>query len=392
MRIVLALFLLISAVQLQAQILFPAEADRYGTQVDPIEVRRAAYALDQHTDEDQRARDYLRVVLPQRYNSVAFDPDALAAELKKVTAELRKFQQEWRKGQSIEIRMPATVLAVEGNIAHLSHEMSSGHYGLGLNYGGQQTPFLPPAYEFLMANVAFTASVELNAKQLEVVQARIKDGNLAAFLALDMQIDKVTQHRYLHGSIRKFRWYIDFQRKDLLLEKVERRNSQKLVAARLLSEGVTLDSVPEHAYDVNGLRLMEPLVQEGSFASTCKDQKRIGGHRVLECRLPRRTNEGRDDYVLYQIVGGRIATASFYGTGKPSELHVGALWEMSKRQHSGPQIPVMGAPSNWSFGEAHFKIFPEVFMRGDGKEPYYVVESKTYLDLLAKKPGTEFIP
>jgi hypothetical protein len=389
LRVALGSLLLLFSTLAPAQTLYAKDADPFSKLINPEALRALAFALDEHADSKKRALDFLKGMRVQRYNSVKFDPQMLAKEVSKTEAELERLSKPYKSGSVLELQVSATVVGFKDGVASLGSDMSPGMYSVPTPVLSVSSPYLPPSFDILIANKVSFANFKLSEEAQKRLQARLDEGNFAAFMTYEIEFVKLSQHRYLHAAIKRARWFNDWERKDLLSEKREPEKSKKLVEARMLSEGVTLDGVPEHSFDIRGTRMMEVVIEDSLLGQSCKEQQRERGHRVFKCWQPSFDSEGRKEHVEFLVVGGRIVEASFIGAGAPNANHENGMWNMVQREHAGPQIRVEQTLSEWYTGDINFKLDPIAYRKGDSDQPYYVAQSVTYRGLKEGKKGTE---
>lgn len=394
-RILLALLLFGGATTGVAQTLNYAETgtNRGEHPLTPQNVLWMAFAMDHKADRIERAKSYLEVLELQRYASNMHDEAALLEESKlkadEIDAELRKVDRK----QWYSVDMQALAVAVDGQKVTLSTAFNSGLYSIPTDFG---TPnrYFPPLFEFIIANAdAF--------QQFEVAQGRAAEykdivatqGPQTAYIRAELELVAFQQGRRFQTVIRRIQWFSDYARTKLITEVTDKRSARKLVAAGKLSEGATLEVVPEHAYLVAGERMLETLPLDVNRPRNCKEGTREKGHRVFECTEDRDWAHQVPISAHYHYVGGRLVEVR-------ARLRPGSTLDQARRDDIARQAqrdfnaPPLIQPTltEWSYGASHFRLSMDVLAANDASRDFVVVSALAYEKLKKGEPGTEVLP
>lgn len=395
-RILLALALLsLGAVVGNAQTLNYAAAEtNQGEHVlNPQNVLWMAFALDPKADRLARARAYLEARELQRYASNMHDEQALLAESRikadEIDAELGRLdRKQW---YSIDIQ--ALAVAVEGQKVTLSTAFNTGLYSIPTDFG-TQNKYFPPLFEFIISNAGAFQHFEVSqGRAAEYKNIIASQGPQAAYVRAELELVAFQQGRRFQTVIRRMQWYSDYARTKLISEVTDKRNARKLIASGPLSEGATLDVVPEHAYLVAGERMLETFPLDLQRQRKCSEGPREKGHRVLVCVEERDWLHQVPVTAQYHYVGGRLVEVR-------ARLRQGTTLDQAKRddiarqaqrEFNGPPM-IQPALTEWSYGATHFKLAMDVLVANDSTRDFIVASALAYGRLKKGEAGTGVLP
>jgi hypothetical protein len=373
---------------------YETPAPSASTSLTPSNVMWAAFALDLHADKRARAHDYLRVLEPQRHASNMHDAAALDAEAAIVEAEIDTQLSTLKKPHKFIVDLGAVTSGVEGDKATLAIVFDIGMYDLETNFGSGSRYF-PPLYELLIANRDHYATFTLDRGVATEYAILFRDvGPQTAYLRVEMELVSLQQAHRFQTIVRSIKWYRDAQRTVLLSEKFDKRPAAALIKSRMLSEGITFNAAPEHAYTVADERILESLIENYPRKErVCKEEAREREHRVFVCQLERAFFGKLNARAVYRYVGGRLVEVLVYkpGSSAVSDADRANILHAAQYEHMGMIRPTETGLTEWSFGSAEFSYNPAPLLEGASDVPFYRATALAYRDLKAGKPGTEVI-
>lgn len=394
-RTLLALALFLGALASHAQTLnYAAPDSNQGEQaLNPQNVLWMAFALDPKADRLARARAFLEARELQRYASNMHDEEALLAESKikadEIDAELRKLdRKQW---YSIDIQ--ALAVAVEGQKVTLSTAFNTGLYSIPTDFGTQNRYF-PPLFEFIISNAAAFQQFEVSqGRAAEYKDIIASQGPQAAYVRAELELVAFQQGRRFQTVIRRMQWFSDYARTKLISEVSDKRSARKLIGSGPLSEGATLDVVPEHAYLVAGERMLETFPLDLRRQRNCQDVPREQGHRAMVCVEERDWLHQVPVTAHYHYVGGRLVEVR-------ARLRAGTTLDQAKRddiarqaqrEFNGPPM-IQATLTEWRYGATHFKLSMDVLVANDSSRDFIVASALVYERLKKGEDGTGVLP
>lgn len=392
-RLICALFAL-SVGMASAQTLTYAAPTEQQTTLTYSNVMWAAFLLDPATDPVERAHDYLRELEPQRHASNMHDEEALNTEAQLVQQEIQDHLDKMDKRLRFSLNVNAVTREIDGTSARVSSVLDLGIYDLETRFG-INTRYFPPRYELLLANAAHFYTFQLPRGVATEYAALIRDvGPQTTYLRVEMELVSLHQGHAFQVMLRNAKWYRDAERTQLLAEKSDDRPAAAVIKERMLSEGITFDAPPEHAYVVADERIAETLIENYPRPQrTCAEQPRENGHRVFLCKIDRPFFGLIPSRAEYRYVGGRLAEVNIFNLGEAlTEAQRDNIWHTARYTHMGPMQPHKDEPTEWAFGRASFYYDPAPTFNAADPRPYYRATALRYLDLKAGKPGNEVNP
>lgn len=392
-----ALLLLGTGVSLAQTLEYATPTAREGTTLTAEALLWAGYRLDPHADPKARALDYLRVREVLRYSSNMHDPAAIEAEAAVVEGEIAQAVAQVNPAMRYTLDLTGLIDQIDGRKARVQSMLGPGLYGVETNFGSNSR-YLPPLYELLLANMDHFQYLEVDAAVATELSELLRDiGPQRAHLRVELELVALQQGHRFQTIVRSMQWYRDVGHRSLLAQAQDKRNAQSLIRKRMLSEGVTFEVAPEHAYIVADERMLEVLVENQNQSRpgmVCKDQPRERGHRVIDCTWRHEYVADVYAYTTYRFVGGRrVEVWSIYDSAEPvTQAQQENIWHTAQYNHMGPINPGITQKVEWTYGSSRFMYDGKTLLKPDRKTPFYRVTALPYLDLQAGLPGTEVVP
>lgn len=383
----LALCLGISAGPLSAS---EADAPR---PINAATLRQVALMIDANLDAMRYAEDHLRNEAPHRLASVAHDPEATQAVIREKLDALREAANWVGKSPILRFSSPSSVQLSEDGQLSTSVPTSFGALAIETPWMGDRRA-TPGSYSVQIANMDLLDQWRIDPEQRTRLKKRIEVlGNQTGFVDVDLQLHRVTQNWIIHASIVEAKWYADASRTRLIGEVRERRNGERLTRQTWLAEGVSLEKVPEHSFEMAEERILEIPLYGAGMLTGCKDQKRELKHRVVVCgrqgeHLGQFTGETK-----IKIVGGRIVEISIYGNGqKASDADIEQLWRFINIRLHNREAAQLKDAMRWEQSRATLGFHPERLRSGDRKQPVLWAKATSYLDFTDAHPENRYVP
>lgn len=361
--------------------------------INAATLRQVALMIDPTIDALRYAEDHLRNEEPHRLATVAHDPDATRAVIDTKLAELREAASWVGKAPVLRLSAPGQVyLTTEGKLA-ISMPTAFGTLGFEAPWLGSPRA-TPGSYSVILANTDLLERWSLDAAESERLRKRIEVlGPQSGFVDVDIRLHRITQNWIYHASIVEAVWYSDSSRSRRIGEVRERRNGERLSRQGWLAEGVSLEKVPEHSFEMAEERILEiPLYGAGMLVN-CKDQKRELKHRVVVCE---RKGEHLGEFsgpAKVRIVGGRIVEIAVYGNGrKAGDADIENLWRFLNTRLHSREVPQLKKAMRWEQSRATLGFHPERLSSGDTKNPVMWAKATSYLEFTDANPENRFVP
>lgn len=370
----------------------PAETDTPRA-INIANLRQAALMVDPNLDALRYAEDHLRNEEPHRLATVAHDPDATRAVIEQKLVELREAASWVKSAPVLRLSAPGQVYVTEDGDLAISVPTSFDSLGFEAPWLGDPRA-TPGSYTVMLANTDLLKRWKLDAEQAERLKKRIEVlGAQSGFVDVDIRLHRITQNWMFHASIVEAKWYADSTRARLVGEVRETRNGERLSRQGWLSEGVSLEKVPEHSFEMAEERILEIPIYGADMLFNCKDQKRELKHRVVVCE---RKGEHLGEYTgasKIKIVGGRIVEIAAYGNGKKAtDEQIGQLWRFINTRLHNREIAALKDGMRWEQSRATLGFHPERLRSGDKKNPVMWAKATSYLDFTDANPENRFVP
>jgi len=369
----------------------PADTPR---QIDANALRQVALMIDPTIDAPRFAEEHLRNEEPHRLASVAHDPVAQKAVVERKLVELREAAAWVSKTPVLRLSAPGHVYATERGDLAISIPTSFGTLGF-------QTPWVgsprstPGHYTILIANNDLLTRWQVSPEQRERLEKRTDVlGTQMGFVDVDLHLHRITQNWFFHATIAEAKWYTDATRSQLVGELRETRNGERLTRRGWLSEGITLEKVPEHSFEMAEERILEIPIYGAGMLVNCKEQKRQLKHRVVVCE---RQGQHLGEFTgasRIKIVGGRIVEIAVYGNGKKATDHeILGLWRfVNSRLNNRGKLADLTDAMRWEQSRATLGFHPERLKSGDTKNPVMWAKATSYLDFTEANPENRYVP
>lgn len=370
----------------------PAETDAPHP-INAVTLRQVALMIDPNLDVLRYAEDHLRNEEPHRLASVAHDPDATRAVIEQKLAELREAASWVGKAPILRLSAPGQVFQTEdGNLA-ISAPIAFDSLNLESPWLGNPRT-TPGSYSVRIANTDLLRRWKLDEAQAERLKKRIEVlGAQNGHVDLDIRLHRITQNWIFHASIVEATWYTDSTKNQRIGGVRETRNGERLTRQGWLSEGVSLDKVPEHSFEMAEERIHEIPLYGAGMLFNCKDQKRELKHRVVVCE---RKGEHLGEFTgksQIKVVGGRIVEIAVYGNGrKATAEQVDNLWRFINARLHNREIAQLKDAMRWEQSRATLGFHPERLKSGDTKNPVMWAKATSYLDFTDANPQNRFVP
>lgn len=369
----------------------PADTPR---QIDALALRQVALMIDPTIDALRFAEEHLHNEEPHRLASVAHDPVAKKAVVERKLAELREAASWVGKTPVLRLSAPGQVYKTEDGELAISIPTSFGTLGF-------QTPWVgsprstPGHYTILIANNDLLTRWKVAPEQQERLRKRIDVlGAQMGFVDVDLRLHRITQNWFFHATVTEAKWYSDETRSQLVGELRETRNGERLTRQGWLSEGITLEKVPEHSFEIADERILEIPIYGAGMLVNCKEQKRELKHRVVVCE---RQGQHLGEFTgasRVKIVGGRIVEIAIYGNGKKAtDDEIMGLWRfVNTRLHNRGRIADLTDAMRWEQARATLGFHPERLKSGDQKNPVLWAKATSYLNFTDANPDNRYLP
>lgn len=361
--------------------------------INATTLRQVALMVDPTIDARQYAEDHLRNEEPHRLASVAHDPEATRAVIDTKLAELRAAASWVERTPVLRLSAPGQVYVTADDRLAISMPTAFGTLGFESPWLGHPRS-TPGSYSVILANTDLLERWTLNPDAAERLRKRIDVlGPQTGFVDVDIRLHRITQNWIFHASLVEASWYSDSTRSTKIGEVRETRNGERLTRRSWLSEGVSLEKVPEHSFEMAEERILEiPLYGAGMLVN-CKDQRRELKHRVVICE---RKGQHLGDYsgvAKVRIVGGRIVEIAVYGNGrKASDSDIENLWRFVNSKLHNRTIAQLSDAMRWEQSRATLGFHPERLRNGDTKNPVMWAKATSYLEFTDANPENRFVP
>jgi hypothetical protein len=362
----------------------------HAAELNVANVERAAIGLEPNFDADLYSIDFLQMRDPQRYSSVSHDPAQLEVEVKKRRDEVTKQRAQFVRGELLTARGIGTIESVDDQgLVRIGVSSDMGLHVMELENSEPRT-YLPPSYNFFLANTDLFGKLALAPEQRERINHLMSvRGRLQARVEVDLEMVKIQQHRNFQAVIRAIRLYDPSDENAILTKVTDSRNAEKLIKARPLAEGLTLNGVPDHSFRVANVRFGEHMDVAGPALGQCSEQKRLRGHRVFDCKNQQFMWGMQIRYTL-KYVGGLLVKGEFFAPKEGlSEKQVEMFATTAQKDLNRANFNV---DPQWTTGCCTFRYLPNGVGKKAGGKPMMIIVSKLYDAVLAGKPGTEFQP
>jgi hypothetical protein len=361
--------------------------------INAATLRQVALVIDPNLDAMRYAEDHLRNEAPHRLASVGHDPDATQALIEQKLGELREAARWVEKTPTLRLSTQGQVYTTEDGKLAISVPAAFGTLGFEAPWLGSPRA-TPGSYTVLIANTDLLTRWRIDPAQATRLKKRIEVlGAQNGFVDVDLRLHRVTQNWIFHASIAEAKWYADSTRSRLIGEVRESRNGERLARQGWLSEGVSLEKVPEHSFEMAEERILEIPLYGAGMLTDCKEQKRELKHRVVVCgrkgdHLGEFTGETR-----IRIVGGRIVEIAVYGNGrKATDLQIEQLWRFINERLHNREVAQLKDAMRWEQSRGTLGFHPERLRSGDKKNPVMWAKATSYLDFTDAHPDNRFVP
>ena len=240
-------------------------------------------------------------------------------------------------------------------------------------------PLLPPRWDLLIANPALFTRWQLSPEQVKTLKLDRDNGNRTRIrLALNLAPAALSGTRSLQTVVTEARIMIDGSDKPVAVN-TEKRSLAKVLRARILRAGVTLDVTPNHSFTVFGHRLLEPLIEESKRAGKCEEKGEVKGHSRIVCnsevRFARSSLRVEGEYI-----GGRGVRYSFFFLKDAEVAVANSAWRQIAGQFRRPTaFPT--EDQSWTAAETDFSIDAGVFASRNPRKPFFEARSKLLNEL-----------
>jgi len=244
-------------------------------------------------------------------------------------------------------------------------------------------PGLPKAFSLVIPNLDLQTVWRRTAQEAEAFYYSRRDLPEAwikqVYVEIEVQIVDLKGGIYVHAAVTKVSLYANHLKERVLDVWKEPRSAKQVIGQSWLSEGITMNAVPNHSVVLPGVRFLEPI-RDSFYKNNCKDIGREMGHRKLVCTsiapMPF-FNEGIRLDRIY--LGGRLV-ASEYRASRPLESkEINYLRRIARLK-----LNRRGAQRLWRAKGVEVK-WDTVAMRTGEDKVGIRVDAIPYLDLLAQK-------
>lgn len=370
----------------------PAEPDA-PRPINAATLRQVALMIDPNLDALRYAEDHLRNEEPHRLATAAHDPGATRALIERKLAELREAASWVGKAPVLRLSAPGQVYQTEDGELAISVPIAFGKLGFEAPWLGDPRA-TPGSYTVIIANTDLLKRWRVDPEQKTRLKKRIEVlGAQNGFVDVDIRLHRITQNWIFHATIAEAKWYTDSTRNRLVGELRETRNGERLTRNGWLSEGVSLEQVPEHSFEMAEERILEIPLYGAGMLTDCREQKRELKHRVVVCgRKGEHLGEYTGDTKI-KIVGGRIVEIAVYGNGKKATAEqVENLWRFINTRLHNREVAQLRDAMRWEQSRATLGFHPERLRSGDRKNPVLWAQATSYLDFTDANPENRFVP
>ncbi len=350
----------------------------------PHAISLLATKFDANLDWRDFALGYLETEKRQRFSSIQHDPAKVEAELQKAIAEFKSKSASVTPYLTINMEFLVNHISPEGQLV-LGSMIGDGEYTID-TVQQKARSYILPAYSFLFANGPISASYKIKpalANRLLTLQ----EGGALGKLRVELELEVVAfhQHEFINAVVRKASVFVPAIQAEAIAQNVEKADAKKLLAKRFLSDGVTIGLVPDHGTIADGYYMQEFLLQDDTDFQ-CAEAPRERGHRVVLCDRKQRNDAEKGRRIVHKYVGGRRVEVATYFTEKNPP---GVEAEMANLVHQAGQADQQSVGTTTMTKGCCVSIVDINSYKTNLKKPVYVVRSRSYIDMLAGKPGYE---
>jgi hypothetical protein len=346
--------------------------------------------LHPHLDINLYASGKLKADSAIEYNTVRHDPEKLQAAIDRIASTVKARRAAREPQPELRFDTLAEIKSFTAEGGRLYSDLGGGSAPIN-QYGRTYDGYLPSSFLLLFPNYRILHSIEVPQEFAETAKARLANqDSVPVHLSVYFKLLQFQQRTVAQAVITRFVAYADEQRTIKIGERTETRDGAKLVRDSLLAEGLTLDVSPDHSNVVDGQYMLEYFIDPMYPPGSCKKQKPLRGHRVLDCVRVRAASEGVEpERVVHRFVGGRRVQVDFFEVAPRKDASVEKLRESMQMQYNRQFDPKQNK-HRWSDGTSIFEI-DFAAMTKLSKNPKLRVRAQEYQDMLDGKPGFEVL-
>ena len=347
----------------------------------PLDFEHAAVAamgMSPSFDYTSHAEDYLRLFRPRVWQAANASAEQTQEALRAAVVEMKARASRAKAADPLVFEQRLLLGEYDPVVGHFPVQapFARGYFAVTMDNSGQY----PNGYVFILANPNIVRGLPMEPAEVAAFERDRKRLTRRERSRLHGRFH-IQPVKFLHGFqilavITRAELLSDRQHARPVAEIRESADPGQLVAARLLSEGVTLDFQEEHSFSFRGARIHEWLAEGNPALGECRDVGREHAHRVVTCEGDVRLGNGSATFVRRYVGGLLVEGRLIRGNRLSSAARFDVERRLGRWGYRGPENPK--AVVEWTRGKGGFRFDPAAMSPGSEQKTFIIVWSLPY--------------